>query len=140
MMGATIQAQTNCHTIEGHLGGVSLVRVAWGAKQALHYTDVTPAAVFLVVTKGGNNPLQYVVGAGEHGQPRVNVEALRETVRAWKDTFLSPIYVGWTAGFHDAERDKLIRNRGAMNLADTICGAGVLRRGETEAGITMLLA
>lgn len=78
-----------------------------GAKQALHYTDVTPAAVLLVVTKGGNNPLQYVVGAGEQGQPRVNVEALKETVRAWKDTFLSPIYVGWTAGFYDGERGKL---------------------------------
>ncbi|MGX9687032.1 type I-B CRISPR-associated protein Cas7/Cst2/DevR [Deinococcus wulumuqiensis] len=78
-----------------------------GAKQALHYTDVTPAAVLLVVTKGGNNPLQYVVGAGEEGRPRVNTEALKETIRAWKDTFLSPIYVGWTAGFHDGERDKL---------------------------------
>lgn len=30
MIGATIQAQTNCQTIEGHLGGVSIVRVAWG--------------------------------------------------------------------------------------------------------------
>lgn len=84
-----------------------LAELRGGAKQALHYTDVTPAAVLLVVTKGGNNPLQYIVGADEQGQPRVNAEALKETVRAWKDTFLSPIYVGWTAGFHDAEREKL---------------------------------
>ena len=84
-----------------------LAELRGGAKQALHYTDVTPAAVLLVVTKGGNNPLQYVVGAGEQGQPRVNTDALKETVRAWQDTFLSPIYVGWTAGFHDAEREKL---------------------------------
>ncbi|GMA16657.1 hypothetical protein E5F05_17290 [Deinococcus metallilatus] len=85
----------------------ALAELRGGAKQALHYTDVTPAAVLLVVTKGGNNPLQYVVGAGEQGQPRVNVDALQETVRAWRDTFLSPIYVGWTAGFHDTEREKL---------------------------------
>ena len=61
-----------------------LAELRGGAKQALHYTDVTPAAVLLVVTKGGNNPLQYVVGADERGQPRVNVEALKETVRAWQ--------------------------------------------------------
>lgn len=85
----------------------ALAELRGGAKQALHYTDVTPAAVLLVVTKGGNNPLQYVVGAGEQGQPRVNVDALKETVRAWRDTFLSPIYVGWTAGFHDPERERL---------------------------------
>lgn len=84
-----------------------LAELRGGAKQALHYTDVTPAAVLLVVTKGGNNPLQYVVGAGEQGHPRVNVDALKEAVRAWRDTFLSPVYVGWTAGFHDAEREKL---------------------------------
>lgn len=84
-----------------------LAELRGGAKQALHYTDVTPAAVLLVVTKGGNNPLQYVVSANAQGQPRVNVEALKETVRAWQDTFLSPIYVGWTAGFHDTEREKL---------------------------------
>lgn len=85
----------------------ALAELRGGAKQALHYTDVTPAAVLLVVTKGGNNPLQYVVGAGEGGQPRVNVNALKETVRAWRDTFLSPVYVGWTAGFHDPERERL---------------------------------
>ncbi|MEF2280302.1 type I-B CRISPR-associated protein Cas7/Cst2/DevR [Deinococcus sp. YIM 134068] len=85
----------------------ALAELRGGAKQALHYTDVTPAAVLLVVTKGGNNPLQYVVGGGEGGQPRVNVDALKETVRAWRDTFLSPVYVGWTAGFHDPECERL---------------------------------
>ena len=84
-----------------------LAELRGGAKQALHYTDVTPAAVLLVVTRGGNNPLQYVVNADERGQPRVNVEALKETVRAWRDQFLSPLYIGWVAGFHDAERDRL---------------------------------
>lgn len=84
-----------------------LAELRGGAKQALHYTDVTPAAILLVVTQGGNNPLQYVVAADEKGQPRVNVEALKEAAIAWKDQFLSPIFVGWTTGFHDAERQKL---------------------------------
>lgn len=84
-----------------------LAELRGGAKQALHYTDVTPAAVLLVVTRGGNNPLNYVVNGDERGQPHVNVDALKETVRAWRDTFLSPLYVGWTAGFHDAERERL---------------------------------
>lgn len=95
-----------------------LAELSGGAKQALHYTDVTPTVVLLVVTKGGNNPLQYTVGADSQGQLRVNIEALKEAITTWKDTFLSPIYVGWTAGFHDSERDKL--RQALVDLQDEV--------------------
>lgn len=84
-----------------------LAELRGGAKQALHYTDVSPAALLLVVSKGGNNPLQYVVGANREGQLTVNTEALKDAVAAWKDTFISGLYVGWVTGFHDQERQKL---------------------------------
>jgi CRISPR-associated protein Cst2 len=78
-----------------------------GAKQALHYTDVTPAVILAAVLKGGNNPLQYAVEADSQGLPRVNEEALKEIVDVWRDQMLSPLYVGWVRGFHDQERARL---------------------------------
>jgi CRISPR-associated protein Cst2 len=78
-----------------------------GAKQALHYTDVTPAVVLAAVLKGGNNPLQYAVEADPQGLPSVNEEALREVVEVWGDQMLSPLHVGWVRGFHDAQRARL---------------------------------
>jgi CRISPR-associated protein Cst2 len=78
-----------------------------GAKQALHYTDVTPVVLLAMVTRGGNNPLQYAVGPDAYGLPRVNPEALAEVARVWGDQILSPLYVGWVQGFHDAERARL---------------------------------
>jgi CRISPR-associated protein Cst2 len=87
------------------LHGLGLL--AGGAKQALHYTDVTPVAVLAVVTRGGNNPLHYAIGPGERGEIAVNDAALQETVGAWHDQFLSPLYVGWVRGFQDDQRDKL---------------------------------
>ena len=78
-----------------------------GAKQALHYTDVTPAVVLAAVLKGGNNPLQYAVEADSQGLPSVNEEALREVIEVWGDQMLSPLYVGWVRGFHDGQRARL---------------------------------
>jgi CRISPR-associated protein Cst2 len=79
-----------------------------GAKLALHYTDVTPAVFAAVVLRGGNNPLQYCLGADEKGLPRVNVEALLECAKVWRDQIASPLYFGWVQGFHDAQHAVLI--------------------------------
>jgi CRISPR-associated protein Cst2 len=78
-----------------------------GAKQALHYTDVTPKVFMGMVTKGGNNPLQYVIGADDKGLPSVHVEALKEMVKVWDDQILSNLYVGWVQGFYDEQREIL---------------------------------
>jgi CRISPR-associated protein Cst2 len=84
-----------------------LAHLEGGAKQAIHYTDVTPAIIMTCVLKGGNNPLHYVIVADEKGKPSVHVDALEEAVRVWKDAMLSKLYVGWVKGFHDTERSKL---------------------------------
>ena len=78
--------------------------VSGGAKLALHYTDVTPAVFIGVVLRGGNNPLQYLLGADEKGLPRFNVDALREFAEVWGDQVMSSLYVGWVQGFHDTQR------------------------------------
>jgi CRISPR-associated protein Cst2 len=84
-----------------------LAHLEGGAKQAIHYTDVTPAIIMAAVLKGGNNPLHYVIVSDEKGKPTVHTEALEEAVKVWKDTMLGKLYVGWVKGFHDNERNKL---------------------------------
>lgn len=78
-----------------------------GAKQAIHYTDVTPKVVMAMVTRGGNNPLQYAIVADPQGLPQVHTAALEEMARAWGDQILSKLYVGWVQGFHDEQRARL---------------------------------
>jgi CRISPR-associated protein Cst2 len=77
--------------------------ICGGAKLALHYTDVTPVVFVGMITKGGNNPLQYLIGADDKGQPRVNADAVQQSLAAWRDQILSKLYVGWVQGFCDAE-------------------------------------
>ncbi len=77
-----------------------------GAKQALHYTDVSPALVILAVTRGGNHIFHHVVGANKQGQPEIKTAALQEALTVFADALLSPIYVGWVRGYLDEERAK----------------------------------
>lgn len=83
-----------------------LAHLEGGAKQALHYTDVSPVLALMAVTKGGNHIFGHVVGANNKGQPVVKVEALKEALTVFADTLLSPIYVGWVRGYLDEERAK----------------------------------
>jgi CRISPR-associated protein Cst2 len=91
-----------------------------GAKQAIHYTDVTPAVILAMVTRGGNNPLQYVLGADSAGLPRVQLDALTEVVQVWGDQILSPLYVGWVQGFHDPERTRLSEALSSLSTGVTV--------------------
>jgi len=59
-----------------------------GAKLALHYTDVTPVVFVGMITKGGNNPLQYLIGPNEKGEPHVKGEAVRQSLTVWRDQIL----------------------------------------------------
>jgi CRISPR-associated protein Cst2 len=109
------------------LGGLGLL--AGGAKQALHYTDVTPVVMLAVVTRGGNNPLHYVLGPGDRGDVAVNEAALEQAVTAWHDQFLSPLYAGWVRGFQDAQRvrlsEALARVRDRLTVAASFEGDGI---------------
>lgn len=83
-----------------------LAQIEGGAKQTLHYTDVSPALVFAAVTKGGNHIFHFVVGANRLGQPEIKLHALREVLSVYRDTILSPVYVGWAQGYLDDERGR----------------------------------
>lgn len=85
-----------------------LATLAGGAKQALHYTDVTPAIFFAAVTRGGNNPFNYLLSVDDRGNLRLSSDAFSEMLQVWGDQILSPLYLGWTQGFEDGQRDKLV--------------------------------
>ncbi len=78
-----------------------------GAKQTLHYTDVTPPFVIMTVTRGGNHIFGHIVGASGRGLPELNIDALKEAMEVFKDEILSEVYVGWVRGYLDEERAKL---------------------------------
>lgn len=75
-----------------------------GAKQSLHYTDVSPDLIFVVVTRGGNHILGHIVDADPKGLPIIKLEALKEALKVFKGDILSQIYVGWVQGYLDEER------------------------------------
>ncbi len=83
-----------------------LAHLEGGAKQSLHYTDVSPALVIWAVTKGGNHIFGHVVGANQRGEPELKIDALAEALTVFKDDILSDIYVGWVKGYLDGERAK----------------------------------
>ena len=83
-----------------------LAHLSGGAKQALHYTDVTPDVLIMAVTRGGNHIFGHVLGSqGE--RPVLNVPALAEALQVFAEDLLSDVYFGWVRGFLDAEREKL---------------------------------
>ena len=85
----------------------SLALLNGGAKQAVHYTDLTPAIVFLAVTRHGNNPFYRMLTSSPTKTTRFHAAAFQELMAAYNEQFLSDIYIGWAQGFLDAEREKL---------------------------------
>ena len=84
-----------------------LARLEGGAKQTLHYTDVSPVVVVMAVTKGGNHIFGHIIGADSRGLPELKVEALKDALTVFADDILSDVYVGWVRGYLDDERAKL---------------------------------
>jgi CRISPR-associated protein Cst2 len=85
----------------------SLALLNGGAKQAVHYTDLTPAIVCLAVTSHGNNPFYRLLTSSPSKTTQFHSAAFAELMAAYSDHFLSEIYIGWAQGFLDGERAKL---------------------------------
>ncbi len=81
-----------------------LAHLEGGAKQALHYTDITPGLTFAAITKGGNHIFNHIAGADPKGLPTIKIDALKETLAVYAQDVLSPIYVGWARGYMDSGR------------------------------------
>jgi CRISPR-associated protein Cst2 len=79
----------------------ALGRLEGGAKQTLHYTDVTPAFVIAAVTTGGNNIFGRVIHRNEEGRLALHEAALQQALTVFGSDLQSPIYVGRAEGFMD---------------------------------------
>jgi CRISPR-associated protein Cst2 len=98
----------------------SLATLNGGAKQAVHYTDLTPAVTALAVTKHGNNPFYRMFSATNRHLTQFHEEAFKEVIVVYRDQFLSPIYIGWAKGFLDEERSKLEKLIESEKLSELI--------------------
>jgi CRISPR-associated protein Cst2 len=96
--------QERIRRVQGLFEGLALLE--GGAKQAIHYTDVTPAFSILAATRGGNHIFGHIVGVNNKGLPEIKLEALRESLTTMDDEILSPIYIGWVRGYLDEQREK----------------------------------
>lgn len=85
----------------------AFVTMSGGAKLAVHYTDVAPKFVLLAVGAGGNHLFSTVIGADAKGRTKINFEAIKETVRVYKEELLSGLYVGLVQGYLDEQREDL---------------------------------
>ena len=77
-----------------------MAKLEGGAKQSIHYTDVSPVVVILAITKGGNHIFGHVIGENR-GRPEVNLEALKESLQIFNDEIVSDIFIGWVHGYSD---------------------------------------
>jgi|FLYN01.1.fsa_nt_gi CRISPR-associated protein Cst2 len=72
--------------------------VQGGAKQTLHYTDVTPVVSMAAVTRYGNHPFNYLF-EDRGDEITFKVEAFVDIIRSYREQFLSPVYIGWRPGY-----------------------------------------
>ena len=84
-----------------------LAHLEGGAKQTIHYTDVAPSLVILAVTRGGNHIFGHTVGTDSFRLPALKIEALHEALTVFESDILSAIYIGWTRGYLDEQREQL---------------------------------
>lgn len=79
--------------------------VQGGAKQTLHYTDVTPVVTIAAVTRYGNHPFNYLF-EDKGDEITFKAEAFEQIIRSYRDQFLSPVYVGWRPGYAQSQYAK----------------------------------
>lgn len=80
----------------------ALPLVQGGAKQTLHYTDVTPVVSIAAVTRYGNHPFNYLF-EDRGDEITFKAEAFIDIIRGYHDQFLSPVYIGWRPGYATAQ-------------------------------------
>lgn len=85
---------------------VILPHLCGGANQTLHLTDVAPKLTILTVLRGGNHLFMNVV-QDDRDRAKINIAALTEVLRVFKDRLLTPVFIGQRAGFLDGQVDEL---------------------------------
>ena len=81
----------------------ALKSISGGAMQTNNMADVTPKFIILATTNTGNHPfssIAYPVGV-YNDVPTLSIEALKEVLSDYKDTFQGEIFIGRRKGFFE---------------------------------------
>lgn len=109
----------------------ALAHLTGGAKQTIHYTDLTPAIMMLAVTRHGNNPFYRMLTASRAYTTQFHKEAFTELIQVYEKDFLSPIYIGWAQGFLDDQRARLEETIQELGLGNKVTVAHPVQQIET---------
>ncbi|NYE56711.1 type I-B CRISPR-associated protein Cas7/Cst2/DevR [Carboxydothermus ferrireducens] len=99
----------------------SLNYIQGGAKLTNNFENIAPQFIILVIVESGNNILANVIHeAGEYGRGfKVNFEALKKMLLAYKDDLKSKVYIGRNEGYLDSlqtEIDRFIKEMSAEGI------------------------
>jgi len=115
----TIREKRICDTL------LALKTISGGAMQTNNMGDVTPKFIILATTNTGNHPFSTVaISSGDRDDVAfLNVQAIREILRDYKDTFVGKVFVGRRVGFMDdysQELDELKKSFGDIIVLSTV--------------------
>lgn len=81
----------------------ALKTISGGAMQTSNMGDVTPKFIILVSTNTGNHPFSHIVtSTGSYDEMiKFDIDALREVIKEYGDTFEGKVYIGRRKGFFD---------------------------------------
>lgn len=96
----------------------ALKNISGGAMQTNNLGDVTPKFIVLATTKTGNHPFSHIASnTGAYNEYAVlNIDALKEVIKDYKEDFVGKIFIGRRAGFMDEIKE------GIESLADEFKG------------------
>lgn len=87
----------------------ALKTISGGAMQTNNMGDVTPKFIILATTITGNHPFSHVATTEgiKDEIAKLNVDAIREVIEEYKDTFEGKIFIGKRSGFFDEYNGEL---------------------------------
>lgn len=99
----TIRQQRATETI------LALKNISGGAMQTNNMGDVTPKFIVLATLNSGNHPFSHIASATGKDNDTVdlNLEALKEILKDYKDNFIGTIFIGRRSGFLDEKANSL---------------------------------
>ena len=87
----------------------AIKNISGGAMQTSNMADVSPKFIILAVTNTGNHPFSHIAkSSGERDEKVVlSIDALKEVILDYRETFVGKIFVGRRSGFFDEQDEKL---------------------------------
>ncbi|MGN6531602.1 MAG: type I-B CRISPR-associated protein Cas7/Cst2/DevR [Ginsengibacter sp.] len=81
----------------------ALKSISGGAMQTNNMSDVTPKFIVLATTNTGNHPFSHIASSEGINNEKVylNIEAIKEVLKDYKDQLIGDIFIGRRSGFLD---------------------------------------